>query len=338
MHRRLERILLVPVIILTLALIHLYITFYGPAGPVSKTRTIRVERGAPFSEVADRPEQEGLIRSRRGFMFAAFVMGAYRHTKAGEYAISPSMSPAEIIRMLREGEVKKYTVTVPEGYTAREIGRLLEERGLVSGEEFMARVMDRAFAVELGVPGPTLEGYLFPDTYRLKKGMSAKEIAGKMVRRFKEVYEGELRGPARRRGMGMREVVTLASMIEKETSDPAERGLISSVFHNRLKRGIRLQSDPTVIYAMRAFDGNIRKKDLKTRSPYNTYIHYGLPPGPIANPGLESMRAALKPADTKYLYFVSKNDGTHYFSRSYREHERAVERFQKLRRRGGPRG
>ncbi len=337
MQRRTEKVLLLSIIVLTLVITHLYIVFYGSAGAGTALTTVRVERGAPFGAVAARLKDKGLIRSRARFMFAAWLMGAYRKTKAGEYAFSPSMTPITIIRMLKSGTVKKYMVTVPEGYTVREIARVLEKKGLAAGAEFTARALDPALAAELGLPGPTLEGYLFPDTYMLRKGMAIDEIIGMMARRFREVYKRELSSPARKKGMKTREVVTLASMIEKETSDPSERALISSVFHNRLKKGIKLQSDPTVIYAIRAFDGNIRKKDLKIRSPYNTYLHYGLPPGPIANPGLESMRAAIEPADTKYLYFVSKNDGTHYFSTSYKEHTRAVERFQ-LRRRRGRRG
>ena len=337
MHRRTERVLLLSIIVLILVITHLYISFYGSAGADKSLVTVRVERGAPFGVVAARLKDRGLIRSRRRFMFAAWLMGAYRSTKAGEYAFSPSMAPATIIGMLKSGAVKKYMVTVPEGYTVREIARVLEKKGLAEGAEFAARALDPAFALELGLPGPTLEGYLFPDTYMLRKGMAVDEIIGKMARRFKEVYERELSRGAKKKEMDTRKVVTLASIIEKETSDPSERALISSVFHNRLRKGIKLQSDPTVIYAISSFDGNIRKKDLLVRSPYNTYLHYGLPPGPIANPGLESMRAAVEPADTKYLYFVSKNDGTHYFSTTYREHTRAVERFQ-IRRGRGRRG
>ncbi len=332
MQRRTRFILGLAFIAFIIILSQLYISFYGPAGHDATLKTVIVARGAPFGAVARCLESEGLIRSRRGFIFAGWLMGAQRDTKAGEYAFSASMSPVEIIRMLKGGEVKKYILTVPEGYTVREIAGLLEKKGLATADAFVARALDPAFANRLGLPGPTLEGYLFPDTYSLKKGMSVDEIIGKMTRRFREVYDGELSGLASSRGMNPREVVTLASMIEKETSEPSERPIISSVFHNRLGRGVKLQSDPTVIYAIKAFDGNIRKKDLDIRSPYNTYTHYGLPPGPIANPGLESMRAALKPADTKYLYFVSKNDGTHYFSKTYREHEKAVERFQKRRR------
>ncbi len=334
MQSRLETIVFASAIIATLLLTHIYITFYGPAGRDRGLKTVTVSRGAPLRLVAERLKAKGIIGSKNGFLFVAWLKGAERDTKAGEYEFSPSMSPVFIIDMLKRGEVKKYTITVPEGYTIRQIASLLESRGLADSSEFMARAGDHNLVKELGLPGKTLEGYLFPDTYRLRKGMSATEIIEVMARRFKAVYRGEFSRLAKRRGMALADVVTLASIIEKETSDPSERALISSVFHNRLSKGIKLQSDPTVIYAIRAFDGNIRKKDLKIRSPYNTYLHYGLPPGPIANPGKEAIRAAITPADTKYLYFVSKNDGTHYFSKTYKEHIRAVERYQKRRRRG----
>ncbi|MFQ5354121.1 MAG: endolytic transglycosylase MltG [Thermodesulfobacteriota bacterium] len=334
MSKRHEKGLIITAIFAILLSTHLYITFYGPAGRDDTLKTIEVKRGASFGQVAERLSSAGIIASKTRFLFAARTMGAYTKTKAGVYALSANMSPVTIIGMLKRGEVKQYTITVPEGYTIRDIGGLLESSGLVAGEDFITSAADKGLADELGLPGPTLEGYLFPDTYRLHKGMSAREIISVMAERFKEVYSKELKRLARKKGLNMNKAVTLASIIEKETNAPSERPIISSVFHNRLKKGIRLQSDPTVIYAMRAFfNGNIRKKDLKIKSPYNTYINYGLPPGPIANPGRDAIMAAVSPADSKYLYFVSKNDGTHYFSSSYREHVNAVNRYQKRPRR-----
>ncbi len=331
MSRDLERGLFFAAIIATLLLTHLYITFYGSASRDNTLKTITVPRGATSRLVAKRLSSVGLIASKGRFLFAARLMGADRDIKAGEYALSPAMSTAHIINILKSGEVKQYTVTIPEGYALSEIAALLKSRGLGKSDTFLARAADKALIKRLGLPGPTLEGYLFPDTYRLRKNMSAEEIFTKMVRRFKEVYKREFKRAARKKGMDMRTVATLASIIEKETQNPIERAVISSVFHNRLTKGIKLQSDPTVIYAMKAFNGNIRKKDLKVKSPYNTYLHYGLPPGPIANAGKEAIRAAISPAKTKYLYFVSKNNGTHYFSTTYREHVNAVNRFQKRR-------
>jgi len=343
MHRRIETIVFISAIILTLITTHLYITFYGPAvrGGEGELTSIVVEKGAPFRRVADKLKAEGIISSERGFLFAAWLKGAERETKAGEYEFSPAMSPLAIIGMLKDGQVKQYTLTVPEGYTIRQIAGLLERKGLADKANFIALAKDVRLVKELGMPGAGLEGFLFPDTYRLSRGMSLTAIIEVMAGRFKEVYNKEFSRLAKKRGMSLIEVVTLASIIEKETSKSSERALISSVFHNRLRRGIKLQSDPTVIYAIRAFDGNIRKKDLKIKSAYNTYTHYGLPPGPIANPGREAIGAAISPAESKYLYFVSKNDGTHYFSSSYKEHARAVSKYQKHRKsrgsKGGPR-
>ncbi len=335
MQRRIETIVFISALIATLLLTHIYITLYGPARQSDRgLKAVEVARGTPLRRVAGRLKAKGIIRSERGFLFVAWLKGAERDTKAGEYEFSPSMSPVTIIEMLKGGKVKGYTVTVPEGYTIRQIAALLARRGLADKEAFILRAEDGSLVKDLGLPGDSLEGYLFPDTYRLSKGMSVTEIIGIMTRRFKDVYKGKFSKLEKPRGMTLAEVITLASIIEKETSDPSERALISSVFHNRLTRGIKLQSDPTVIYAIKAFDGNIRKKDLRIKSSYNTYMHYGLPPGPIANPGEDSIRAAISPAETKYLYFVSKNDGTHYFSESYKEHLRAVERYQKRRGRG----
>ncbi|MFQ5480706.1 MAG: endolytic transglycosylase MltG [Thermodesulfobacteriota bacterium] len=333
MSKRLEKGLLFLVILFILLTTHLYITFYGPAARVKSLVTIRVARGAPFIQVAEELRSAGVIASKGRFLFAARLMGAFKDTKAGEYELSPSMTPVTIIHILTRGEVKQYTVTIPEGYSVSDIAEVLSKKGLVRSDVFMARAWDANLVKKLKLPGPTFEGYLFPDTYRLRKNMSAEEIIEVMVRRFKEVYKKEFKRLARKRKLDMRSTVTLASIIEKETNTPSERPLISSVFHNRLRKKIKLQSDPTVIYAIRTvFNGNIRKKDLKVDSPYNTYIHYGLPPGPIANPGREAISAALSPAETKYLYFVSKNNGTHYFSSSYREHINAVNRYQKRRR------
>ncbi len=334
MSKRLERGLFVLAIVLTLLTTHLYITFYGPAQRVNSPVTITVEQGASFSRVAARLRSAGVIASKGRFLFAARIMGAFKNTKAGEYEFSPAMTPVTIIRMLKRGEVRQYTITVPEGWAVSDIAALLQRKGLADKDEFLARARDTALVNKLKLPGPTLEGYLFPDTYRLRKGMSATEIIEVMVRRFKAVYKKEFKRAAKKQGLEMREAVTLASIIEKETNATAERPLISSVFHNRLVKGIKLQSDPTVIYAMRAFDGNIRKKDLKVDSPYNTYRNYGLPPGPIANPGRAALSAAITPADSEYLYFVSKNNGTHYFSASYKEHTRAVNKYQKRHRTG----
>jgi UPF0755 protein len=196
----------------------------------------------------------------------------------------------------------------------------------------MAAVEDAEFAHSLGIENPTLEGYLFPDTYRFPRNLSAREIARELVDQFSAVWQ-TIEPQARKRGMSMSEVVTLASIVEKETGAAEERPVIAAVFLNRLDKRMRLETDPSVIYGIEDFDGNLRKRHLTDRSnPYNTYRHKGLPPGPIASPGAGALRAVVEPAENEYLYFVSRNDGTHQFSRSYREHVNAVNRYQRRRR------
>lgn len=328
MRKRLEKIAIVLAIIVLLAATHLYITFYTAPSSVPESRTILIERGLSFRMIAERLESEGVVRNAESFSFAARLLGAYTKVKAGEYQFTTNMTPMEVLEYLVKGKVKRYMVTVPEGYSIKEIAVALEEAGLVQRDVFIARALDPSLAKSLGMAGPTLEGYLFPDTYVFSMGMSADEIIARMAERFRKVF-AEFEHEAEKKGMSVRKVVTLASIIEKETGAPSERDLISAVFHNRLKRGIRLQSDPTVIYGIPAFDGNIKKQHLAMKSPYNTYVNFGLPPGPIANPGKDSLSAALRPARADYLYFVSKNDGTHQFSKSLKEHNRAVNQFQR---------
>lgn len=328
MRKRLVKIGIVLAVIVLLAATHLYITFYTPPSSTPESRIIIIERGLSFRMIADRLESAGVVRDADSFSLAARILGAYTKVKAGEYEFTTNMTPVEVLEYLVKGRIKRYVVTVPEGYSIREIALTLEEAGLVQRDVFIARALDPTLARSLGMAGPTLEGYLFPDTYIFNKGMSADEMIARMAERFRQVF-AEFESEAESKGMSTRKVITLASIIEKETGAPSERDLISAVFHNRLKKGIRLQSDPTVIYGIPAFDGNIKKQHLVMKSPYNTYVNFGLPPGPIANPGKESISAALRPARADYLYFVSKNDGTHQFSKSLQEHNRAVNQFQR---------
>lgn len=328
MRKRLEKIVLILAAAALLAVTHLYITFYTPPSTTPDRRIVSIERGLSFRMVAGKLEKAGVVRDAESFSFAARILGAYKKVKAGEYEFTTNMTPVEVLDYLVKGKVRRYLVTVPEGYNIIEIASALEEAGLVQRQVFIARAFDPALAKSLGLAGPTLEGYLFPDTYAFNKGMSADEMIARMVERFRRVFS-EFEYDLEKSGMTMKKVITLASIIEKETGAPAERDLISAVFHNRLKKGIRLQSDPTVIYGIPAFDGNIKKHHLSMKSPYNTYVNFGLPPGPIANPGKDSIIAALRPAKSDYLYFVSRNDGTHQFSRSLAEHNRAVNQFQR---------
>ena len=222
-----------------------------------------------------------------------------------------------------------HPLTIPEGLTIIQIADLVSQQGLTDREEFLRLAKDREFIVSLGIKAETLEGYLYPDTYKFPRSIQAREVLVAMVEQLRQVVRPDLLARMQELRMTMHEVLTLASVIEKETGSGGERPEISAVFHNRLKKHIPLQSDPTVIYGLPAFDGNLHKKDLSSPSPYNTYRVQGLPPGPIANPGIQAIRATLFPSDSRSLYFVSRNDGTHQFSATLIEHNKAVEKYQK---------
>ena len=301
-----------------------------PANPAGVLTTINIPQGVSFSKISNTLTGKRIINDKTNFKLLAYLMGATHNVKYGEYLFSSSMRPTTILEKLLDGEVVLHEVTIPEGFTDEQIAQTLAEKGLLDNiDSFMELTHDRVFIAALDITAPSLEGFLYPDTYKLSKGLSPAEIIKKMVGQFKVVYTPELQQRAAAIGMSMLQVVTLASMIEKETSVPSERFLISAVFHNRLKLRMRLQSDPTVIYAMHITDDVITKKDLRTKDPYNTYTHYGLPPGPICDPGKESIVAALYPADVKYLYFVANNDGSHEFTRTLREHNHYVNLYQR---------
>lgn len=330
MHKR-SAILWLIVIILTIIIVDGYVRLFTPPEADGRDVTVIIPKGLSFSLIADNLQSAGVIRNAKGFSFLASLKGAYRKIKAGEYIFNTSMRPLNVLNKLVNGETRRYKVTIPEGRNIREMAVLLEKADLAEKEEFISKAFDKGLASSMGVNGDTFEGYLFPDTYYLTKGMPAEKIIGKMVDRFKEIYTEDIAEKAAKLGLSQREVVTLASIIEKETGNPEERRHISSVFHNRLKRRMPLQSDPTVIYGVSDFDGNLTKKHLRTRTPYNTYLFYGLPPGPISNSGRASIEAAVNPAKAGYLYFVSKNNGSHHFSKSLRDHNRAVSVYQKKR-------
>jgi UPF0755 protein len=302
---------------------------------VKDERVVEIPEGAGLRQVANLLGENGIISNERLFVILSRLMGAERQIQTGEYRLSPGLSPFEILDILRSGRVVLHSVTVPEGYTMAQIAALLNDLNLVTTDAFMARATDAEWIHSLGIQGDTAEGYLFPETYNFPKSIGAEGIIRTMVASFRNAYTDEIRKKAEALYMTETEVVTLASIIEKETSVEEERRLISAVFHNRLKRRIPLQSDPTVIYALPDFDGNLKLRDLRFHSPYNTYWVSGLPPGPIASPGKASLMAAVDPEPADYYYFVSRNDGTHHFSRTLAEHNKAVERYQKKRRNGG---
>lgn len=304
----------------------------------ARTVAFQVEPGDTMGRIAMELEAEGLIRDSRVTRWFAKAEDMASRLKVGEYELSGALSTPEILAVLVEGRVQTHAVSIPEGLRASEIADRLAAAGLAERDAFLDVVFDPAAPARLGVEGPSLEGYLFPESYRFARGLAAERVAEAMVAEFLRVYRELVPGSdgvtTAGRRLSMRELVTLASIVEKETGAPQERPLIAAVFLNRLKRGMRLETDPTVIYGIADFDGNLRRLHLEDGSnPYNTYRIRGLPPGPIASPGRDALQAVIEPATTSYLYFVSRNDGTHIFSKTYAEHEAAVDRFQRRRRR-----
>ena len=304
----------------------------GPAIPTEEhppSKVVVIPDGSTFQFVASLIEREGLIKSRSFFAFIGKLQTADRKIHAGEYELNPGMTPAEILSKLLNGHVLLHPLTIPEGLTIVQIADLASQDGLTDRAEFLRLAKDRAFIESLGITAETLEGYLYPNTYKFPRAVKAREVLVAMVEQLRQVVGPDLLARMQELKMTMHEVLTLASVIEKETGSDGERPEISAVFHNRLKKHIPLQSDPTVIYGLPGFDGNLHKKDLSSPSPYNTYRVQGLPPGPIANPGIQAIRATLYPSDSRSLYFVSRNDGTHQFSATLIEHNKAVEKYQK---------
>ncbi len=295
---------------------------------LSKPVTFTVSSGQHFTTIAQNLQDQGLISNLIAFKIYVRIKKAGTQIKAGEYEMNTGMSPKTVLDLLTSGKNKLYRLTIPEGLNMEEIAMLVEQAGLCSSNDFLNLCNDIKFINALKIPGMTLEGYLFPDTYFFSKETDCKTLITKMVSTFNKTFNNKWKARAKEMNLTVHEVVTLASIIEKETGNATERPIISSVFHNRLKRNMRLESDPTVIYGVSDYDGRIRSKHLRRVTPYNTYQINGLPAGPIANPGALSLKAALYPAHTNYLFFVSKNDTTHQFSTNLRDHNKAVKKYQ----------
>ncbi len=301
----------------------------GARSPEGVPQLFAVARGSGLARVGSDLEKAGLVRSALAFEILGRWESAAGALHWGEYELSSAMEPKEILALMVEGRVKTYDVLLPEGITAREVAERLAESGVADRDAIDAVLRDPASAARFGVEGPGLEGYLFPDTYRFPRGLSATEIVGALIERFRKAWSS-IEPLATAQGLSQRRVVTLASIVEKETGLAAERPRIAAVMRNRLRLGMRLQSDPTVIYGIAGFDGNLRRAHLDDPSnPYNTYQAAGLPPGPIANPGAAALRAAVEPEETDDLYFVARGDGSHVFSERYDDHVRAVNQHQR---------
>ncbi|MES2854622.1 MAG: endolytic transglycosylase MltG [Bdellovibrionota bacterium] len=308
---------------------HTYLN--APASSSEEVVKFEVAPGETLKSVTKRLEQSGLIRSARLVELYARFIERKADIRVGEYAIRKSATPIEILAIVNSGKSIEYAITIQEGFNIFEIADVVERRGVTTRKEFLDLVRDPVLTKQLtGEDLPSLEGYLFPETYNITKFTNSVALVKMMVSRFNENYARAMAGVTTK--MTRHEVVTLASIIEKETGAPEERPLISSVFHNRMRIGMRLQTDPTVIYGVWESTGvwnkNISRKDLLAPTRYNTYTNYGLPYGPIANAGLEALRATVRPAQSEFLFFVSRNDGTHVFSKDLKGHVNAVNEFQ----------
>ena len=304
-----------------------------PAGSSDHQTLFIVHSGESFHELAARLQSRGVITSTTRFKLYSRITGNDKRLKAGEYNLSAAMTPAQILDTIVQGKSVLYRLTIPEGYTMAQIAEEVERQGLGTSKAFLQLAMNPTVAKSFNIEARTLEGYLFPDTYYFPKGVPPDTIIAKMVSHFNAQFKPEWKHRAQTLNFSVHQIVTLASIIEKETGTPSERPMIASVFHNRLRKKMRLESDPTVIYGIQDFDGNIKRRHLQERTPYNTYKIRGLPPGPIANPGSAAIEAALYPDKTDYLYFVAKQDGTHHFSTNIADHNRAVRKYQLRRRR-----
>ncbi len=302
-------------------------TAVTPAAP----QLVEIKPGSSFSRVAGQLEQSGVIKDARRFTLLARWRKATGQIHAGEYLFEISAKPDDILARLVAGDIRMLQVTIPEGFTLQEIATRLDKTAIGSTDEFLALCHDADFLRELSLDTVSLEGYLFPETYTYSSSTTPKQILAAMVAQLRRQLTPELLERAAALNLNRHQLLTLASIIQKEAGNVMEMPLISAVFHNRLKLGIPLQADPTVIYGIADFDGNLTRKHLETPTPYNTYKTRGLPPGPIASPGHFALQAAANPAASKDLYFVSRGDGTHVFSATLKDHNRAVQRYQKRR-------
>lgn len=299
-----------------------------PPGDGSNKVLVDCVKGAPLARTADELERRGLIRSSFSLVWLARLKGEDNKVHAGLYRFDDGMTPSEILRKMVDGDVYAFRFAVPEGYSIHQLAEMLDGRKIHQKGEFLSACSDRALLDELKIPGPTVEGYLFPATYNITPGMKPDDTIRMMVKHFNTVCRG-LSPLLEQGGRHLHNLVTLASLVEKEAVVPTEQPLIASVFLNRLKKGMRLQSDPTAVYGFRSFGGRVTHDDVMRLSPYNTYQISGLPPGPIGNPGAGSLLAVINPQKSSYLYFVAKKDGTHFFSTSLDQHNMAVKRYLK---------
>ena len=316
------------VLIPTLTILH----YAGPVQPKNQTVTVEIPSGVTSRAISRQLSRAGLIRSSTLFNYWVQWQGVSHRLKAGTYQFNRSMSLQQIINQLQSGQVILRQLAIPEGWTLNQIADLWGQTSLGSAESFLQMAGEVRWQRAYDLPGPTVEGYLFPETYRLADGSSAETAIKTMLNHFQDQWTPRMGLVATQIGLSQREAIILASIIEKEAQIDSEREIISSVYHNRLRTGWKLDADPTVLYGLGNPPRSLTRVDLRTDTPYNTYLHKGLPPSPICNPGRASIMAALRPAKTPYFYFVASGGGGHYFSETLDQHQRMVRRYQKSRR------
>jgi UPF0755 protein len=292
---------------------------------------VDIPAGSSTRAIGDRLVASGVVRDPLTYRLSLVLGGHARGLKAGEYRFEQPMTPIEVLDKIARGDVYTVTVTFPEGLSVAEMAAIAESHRLGSAADFIAAAGDKALIRTLDPLAQDLEGYLFPETYRVSRHTDAPALVRLMVSRFEHVFSPDLRRAAERHGLSIHQLVVLASLVEKETARADERPIVAAVYLNRFRIGMALQCDPTIIYALQQagrYTGNLRRDDLAFDSPYNTYRYPGLPPGPIAAPGKASLEAVVNPADVEYLYFVSRNDGSHEFAATLAEHNRNVQKYQ----------
>ena len=292
---------------------------------------VRVEPGDSLVSVTRKLREQKVVTNGWFFSLWARLRGAEKRIHQGLYRFDSGVTPREVLERLITGKGVFHSVTIPEGLTVKEIADLLDKMQIADKETFLTEAANPSLLANFGLQDKGLEGYLFPSTYHFTPATAAKDIIIAMAEQFRKVSQPVLAQRPSSIRLTSHQILTLASIVEKETGVQEERELVSAVFHNRLKQQMPLQSDPTVIYGIKDFNGNLTRKDLQDANPYNTYRITALPPGPICNPSVASIKAALQPANVPYLYFVSKNDGTHLFSETIEAHNRAVKTYQPVR-------
>jgi len=307
-------------------MIQLFVPVYDSPTPIE----VEIPQGATYKNAVDILAANKLIRDRFVFTALGKISGVDRRMRAGYYNFWSRISPFDVFQQLRKGKIIEYEVTIVEGDSLLEISEKLQEKKFVTADAFNMTVKDKELLSALGIDAPTVEGYLFPETYKLPKGTHAADIIKLMVGKLRASYTDEIKSEVAKSGWSENAILTLASIIEKEAESDEERPIISAVYRNRLRMGMPLQADPTAIYGVKSSKVRILSSDLRNNTPYNTYVIKGLPPGPIASPGMKSIEAALHPAKVPYIYFVSRGNGSHIFTTSYAEHNEAIRQVRAM--------